>query len=265
MNSAEHSNQVSDMFSSRTCPACGLGIRAGTPDGLCPRCLLGLALGRAPGDQAPQDPDCLAADTLHVFPEVRRFGDYELGDEIARGGMGIVYRARQVSLNRTVAVKVLLFGQFARAEFVTRFRTEAEAVASLRHPNIVGIHEVDQHEGQHYFSMDYIEGTDLTGLVRETPLPGRQAALLLKTIAEAVDYAHSRGILHRDLKPSNVLVDQTGQPHITDFGLAKRLSGDTHVTLTGQVFGSPGYMAPEQASPGKIEAGCTTDIYSLGA
>ena len=253
------------MLAARICPACGARIRAGTPDGLCPRCLLGLALGRAPGEQAPQEPDCLAADTLHVFPEVRRFGDYELADEIARGGMGIVYRARQVSLNRTVAVKVLLFGQFASAEFVKRFRAEAEAVASLRHPNIVGIHEIGEHEGQQYFSMDYIEGTDLAGLVGEAPLPGLRAALLLKTVAEAVDYAHSRGILHRDLKPSNILVDQAGQPHITDFGLAKRLSGDGHITLAGQIFGSPGYMAPEQASADKVESGRTSDIYSLGA
>src|SRR5208283_2752819 len=120
-------------------------------------------------------------------------------EEIARGGMGIVYRARQVSLNRIVAVKVLLFGQFASAEFVKRFRAEAEAVASLNHPNIVGIHAVGEHENQQYFSMDYIEGANLAGMVKEKPLPARQGALLLKTIAEALDYAHGRGILHRDL------------------------------------------------------------------
>jgi WD40 repeat protein len=224
-----------------------------------------LGLGLNPGVPAPLLPNAFANDILQLATGSRRFGDYELADEIARGGMGIVYRARQISLNRTVAVKVLLFGQFASAEFVKRFRAEAEAVASLRHPNIVGIHEVGEHEGQHYFSMDYIEGTNLARLVGEKPLPARQAALLLKTITEAVDYAHGRGILHRDLKPSNVLVDVASQPHITDFGLAKRLSGDSQITLTGQIFGSPGYMAPEQASPGRTEAGRTGDVYSLGA
>jgi Serine/threonine protein kinase len=265
MNSAEHSTQVLEMFNARVCSGCGARIRVGAPDGLCPRCLLGLALGLHPGDQSSLARNSFAADTLNSFPDSRRFGNYELTEEIARGGMGIVYRARQVSLNRTVAVKVLLFGQFSSAEFVKRFRAEAEAVASLRHPNIVGIHEVGEHEGQHFFSMDYIEGTNLAELAREKPLPAHAAALLLKTIGEALDYAHGCGILHRDLKPSNVLVDSAGQPHITDFGLAKRLSGDGHITLTGQIFGSPGYMAPEQASPGKVEVGRTSDIYSLGA
>jgi eukaryotic-like serine/threonine-protein kinase len=265
MNTAEYSTQGSNMFTARVCPGCGARIHVGAPDGLCPRCLFGLALGLDPGEQAPLPPNSFAADTLHVFSDSRRFGDYELREEIARGGMGIVYRARQVSLNRIVAVKVLLFGQFASAEFVKRFRAEAEAVASLRHPNIVGIHEVGEHQGQHFFSMDCIEGTDLAGLVHESPLPAGQAASLVKTITEALEYAHSRGILHRDLKPSNVLVDCAGQPHITDFGLAKRISADSHITLTGQVFGSPGYMAPEQATPGKVEVGRTGDIYSLGA
>jgi serine/threonine protein kinase/WD40 repeat protein len=227
--------------------------------------LLGLALGLPPGEQAPLAPNSFAADTLQLSPDSRLFGDYELGEEIARGGMGIVYRARQISLNRIVAVKVLLFGQFSSAEFVKRFRAEAEAVASLRHPNIVGIHEVGEHEGQHYFSMDYIDGSNLAQLVRETPLLAHTAASLLKTVSEALDYAHGCGILHRDLKPSNVLVDRAGQPHVTDFGLAKRLTDDSQITLTGQVFGSPGYIAPERASPGKVDAGRTGDIYSLGA
>jgi eukaryotic-like serine/threonine-protein kinase len=265
MNTAEYSTQGSDMFTARVCPGCGARIHVGAADGLCPRCLLGLALGLDPGEPAPLPHDSIAADTLHVFPDSRRFGDYELREEIARGGMGIVYRARQMSLNRIVAVKVLLFGQFSSAEFVKRFRAEAEAVASLRHPNIVGIHEVGEHQGQHFFSMDCIEGTDLTRLVHESPLPAAHAASLVKTIAEALEHAHSCGILHRDLKPSNVLVDRAGQPHITDFGLAKRLSNDSHITLTGQIFGSPGYMAPEQATPGKVDVGRTGDIYSIGA
>src|SRR5262249_50099603 len=141
-------------------------------------------------------------------PPIRRFGDYELLEEIARGGMGVVYKARQLSLNRTVAVKMILSGEFARPEYVQRFKLEAEAAANLNHPNIVAIHEVGQQDGQHYFSMDYVPGQNLAELVRKGPLPARQAAAYLKTIAEAIHYAHQRGILHRDLKPSNVLIDQ---------------------------------------------------------
>jgi len=158
-----------------------------------------------------------------------------------------------------------LFGEFASAEFVKRFRAEAETVARLHHPNIVGIHEVGEQENQPYFSMDYIEGRNLACLAKEQPLPAKQAALLVSTIATALDYAHGREVLHRDLKPSNVLVDLAGQPHLTDFGLAKRLDGDNPITLTGQIFGSPGYMSPEQASPGRQKIGRASDIYSLGA
>jgi eukaryotic-like serine/threonine-protein kinase len=265
MNAGEQSSGIFDMFTAKTCPGCGARIRAGAPEGLCPRCLLALGLRLSAREPAPGKPEHFTLNDVSASGDARSFGDYELLEEIARGGMGIVYRARQVSLNRIVAVKVLLFGQFASAEFVKRFRDEAEAVACLQHPNIVGIHVVGEHENQHFFSMDYIEGPNLSGLVKEQPLPGRHAALLLKTLAEAVDYAHGRGILHRDLKPSNVLVDPTGEPHITDFGLAKRLTGDSHITLTGQIFGSPGYMPPEQASPGQHELGRASDIYSLGA
>jgi serine/threonine protein kinase/Tfp pilus assembly protein PilF len=201
----------------------------------------------------------------------RPFGDYELVNEIARGGMGVVYRARQISLNRIVAVKVLLFGQFASDAFVKRFRAEAEAAASLRHTNIVGIYEVGEHEGQHYFSMELVEGPSLAQVARDQPLPARQAAQYLKTIAEAVDYAHQRGVLHRDLKPSNVLIDPGGQPRITDFGLAKRLSNsefgtrNSELTVTGQMLGSPNYMPPEQADPKRGSASPASDVYSLGA
>src|SRR5262249_47047539 len=152
-----------------------------------------------------------------------------------------------VSLNRTVAVKMILAGQLAGPAEVQRFRTEAEAAANLNHPNIVAIHEIGQHEGQHFFSMDYIEGQNLSQFVGQKPLPPREAAKYLRTIAEAIQYAHERGILHRDLKPSNILIDQSGQPRITDFGLAKRIQEDSDLTSSGQVLGSPNFMPPEQA------------------
>lgn len=195
----------------------------------------------------------------------RRFGDYELLEEIARGGVGVVFKARQVSLNRLVAVKMLLSGRFASAEWVKRFQAEAEAAAHLQHPNIVAIHEVGQHEGQPFFSMAYVAGRDLGEVVAEGPLPARRAASHLKTIAEAIHYAHQRGVLHRDLKPSNVLMDEFGEPRVTDFGLAKRLQSDSDLTLTGQVLGTPNYMPPEQASARQGQLGPASDVYSLGA
>ena len=194
----------------------------------------------------------------------RRLGEYELLQEIARGGMGAVYRARQISLNRMVAVKVLLAGHFANETFIKRFRREAEAAAGLDHPNIVSIHEVGEHEGQPYFSMELVEGRNLAELTREKPLSAREAAQMVKTIAEAVHFAHGRGLLHRDLKPSNVLVDGFNVPHITDFGLAKRTE-DADLTVAGQVLGTPNYMSPEQADPKRGPTTVASDVYSLGA
>jgi serine/threonine-protein kinase len=177
-----------------------------------------------------------------------RFGDYQLLEEIARGGMGVVYKARQVSLDRPVAVKMLLFGSLASKDFIQRFRVEASAAASLQHPNIVAVHEVGVHGSQHYLVMEYIAGQTISKISGGQPLTPRQAATYVKTIAEAIHFAHEHGVLHRDLKPSNVIVDQDDQPHVTDFGLAKRLDADIDLTLSGQVLGSPSYMSPEQAS-----------------
>jgi len=191
-------------------------------------------------------------------------GDYELLDEVARGGMGIVYRARQVSLNRIVAVKLILIGRLADKGAIRRFQGEAASAAKLRHPNIVAIHEIGEEGGQHFFSMDYVEGQNLADVIRQQPISMRQAASFLKAIAEAIHYAHEQGLIHRDLKPSNILIDGAFEPRITDFGLARDLKADSDLTLTGQVLGSPNYISPEQAS-GKTAVSVASDVYSLGA
>lgn len=198
-------------------------------------------------------------------PELVALGDYELLGEIARGGMGAVHRARQVSLNRQVAVKVILAGEFASAAELRRFRTEAEAVGGLNHPNIVPIYEVGEEGGRHFFSMKLVEGGSLSARVKEFSAP-KAAAALLATVARAVHHAHAHGFLHRDLKPGNILLDADGTPHVADFGLAKRLDGAGHdQTLTGVVMGTPAYMSPEQARGESKRLTTATDIYSLGA
>jgi WD40 repeat protein/tRNA A-37 threonylcarbamoyl transferase component Bud32 len=198
-------------------------------------------------------------------PARARFGDYELLEEIGRGGMGVVYKARQRSLNRVVALKVMLTGLAAKPAAIRRFHAEAETIAVLQHPNIVAVHEVGEHRGQHFFSMDYVAGHTLAEIARDGPLRAGRAATYLKAIAGAVHFAHQHGILHRDLKPANVLIDGADQPRITDFGLAKRLGGEADLTRPGQVLGSPNYLSPEQAEGKPERVKPTSDIYSLGA
>ena len=238
----------------KICPECG-APKSGWLEDNCPSCLIRLGAPALVGNAARDDPAISERAGI-----IRSLGDYELLEEIARGGMGVVYRARQKSLNRLVAVKVLLAPQFARDTH--RFRREAEMAASLSHPNIVSVYEVGEHDGQPYFSMELIEGRSLAELSRDQPLGARRAAELTKTIAEAVHFAHERCLLHRDLKPSNVLVDAFDAPHVMDFGLAKRFDGDADLTLTGQVLGTPSYMPPEQARGG--QSSVAGDVYSLG-
>jgi TolB-like protein/Tfp pilus assembly protein PilF len=201
-------------------------------------------------------------------PPVRipmHFGDYELQEEIGRGGQGIVYRARQKSLNRTVALKIIVLGHWATARHLKRFRLEAEAAARLNHPSIVPIHEIGERDGCCYFSMNLIEGGQLDEVVRREAISIRRAAELIAKLARTVHYAHEHGILHRDIKPGNVLLDIEGEPHLTDFGLARLVETESTVTRTTEVLGTPSYMAPEQASGNNVALTSATDIYSLGA
>jgi eukaryotic-like serine/threonine-protein kinase len=197
------------------------------------------------------------------FP--RRFGNFDLLDEIARGGRGIVYRAEQLNLNRLVAVKVILEGELASAPDKQRFIAEAQAVAQLKHPNIVAVYDSGAVGDQCYFAMELVDGQSLADVIRDQPLPGQIAAAYVSDIAKAIQYAHDNGILHRDLKPSNVLLNGAGQIKVTDFGFAKQLNNAQQQTVTGQILGTPSYMPPEQALGDHSQLGPTTDVYALGA
>lgn len=245
------------------CGVCGAAVPAAAPGGQCPRCLL--SLGSASSLTAT------LGDALLDAGQVRSFGSYELLEEIARGGMGVVYRARQRELGREVAIKMILTGQLATAESVQRFRNEAATAARLDHPNIVSIHEIGEYETQHYFSMRLVLGrrnianwaANLTGSQFERT---RRIAAMLAKAARAVAFAHERGVLHRDLKPANILIDEKDEPQITDFGLAKSmLEADSGLTLSAALLGSPSYMAPEQADGRHHDVTTATDIYGLGA
>jgi serine/threonine-protein kinase len=225
-----------------------------------------LAKPAAEGAVSPPHPYPLSPEGRGEFlPGLpRTFGDYELLEEIGRGGMGVVYKARQRSLNRVVAIKMILRGDLASAADLARFRAEAESAARLEHPNIVPVYEVGECDGQAFFSMKCVEGTTLARLAATGPLPAREAARYLATICRAIDFAHRQGILHRDLKPSNVLIDRDGRPVITDFGLAKRVEGGASLTGTGAIVGTPNYMSPEQAAGSRGKLSPASDVYSLG-
>ena len=241
------------------CAACSSPLAPGVADGLCSRCLF---------LQAIESTDEPAPDDAPIEPAVLRyFGDYELLSEIARGGMGIVYRARQVRLNRIVALKLLAAGEFASPQFRERFQTEAEAAAALDHPNIVPIYEVGAVGGQAFFTMRLVEGGTLTERIAAArgPVPNLTAAKLLAKIARAVHYAHQRGVLHRDLKPGNVLLDGQGEPLLTDFGVAKLVEKESTLTHTQALLGTPAYMSPEQACGKTDRITTASDVYGLGA
>ena len=193
------------------------------------------------------------------------FGDYELLEQIGRGGQGVVFRARQKSLNRTVALKIIGLGQWATKAHLKRFRLEAEAAARLEHPGIVPIHEVGERDGSCYFSMKFVEGGQLDEVARREPMPIRRAVELIAKVARTVHYAHEHGILHRDIKPGNILLDAKGEPHLTDFGLARLVESESSVTQTLDVLGTPSYMAPEQAVGNNAAVSSATDVYGLGA
>src|SRR6476660_8215977 len=274
----------------RICRKCGAKIFSDAPEGLCTACVLktALLLPReelvAAGDNngSPENIERVGANAAPDTKSAARaaellgeLGDYELLEEIGRGGQGVVFRARQKSLNRTVALKVISLGQWASKAHLKRFRLEAEAAAKLEHPGIAPIHEVGERDGSCYFSMKFVEGGQLDEVVRSAtadssggeraPMSIRQATELIAKVARTVHYAHEHGILHRDIKPGNILLDAKGEPHLTDFGLARLVETESTVTRTLEVLGTPSYMAPEQAVGNNTQLTGVTDVYGLGA
>jgi TolB-like protein/predicted Ser/Thr protein kinase/Flp pilus assembly protein TadD len=264
----------------RVCRKCGAEVFADAPEGLCTACLFETGLSLLANDGQPiSEGGTASPKTIHAFGErvprqktesipqnpFANFGDYELLEVIGRGGQGVVYRARQKSLNRTVALKVIGLGHWATDGHLKRFRREAEAAASLDHFGIVPIYEVGERDGSCYFSMKLIEGGQLDEVSKREAMPIRRAVELIAKVARTVHYAHEHSILHRDIKPGNILLDQKGEPHLTDFGLARLVETESTVTRTLEVLGTPSYMAPEQAVGNNSAVGTTSDVYGLGA
>ncbi len=252
------------------CRKCGATIPPDSPQQSCGACLLETGLEH--GEAEHEEGGSASPKTINAFgervsssPMLMDFGDYELLEQIGRGGQGVVFRARQKSLNRTVALKVINLGQWASKAHLKRFRLEAEAAAKLEHPGIVPIHEVGERDGSCYFSMKFVEGGQLDEVAKREPMPIRQAVDLIIKVARTVHYAHEHGILHRDIKPGNILLDAKGEPHLTDFGLARLVESESSVTHTLEVLGTPSYMAPEQAVGNNAGVASATDVYGLGA
>src|SRR5207247_4649067 len=250
----------------KLCAKCGAKISSDAPRGVCPACLLETGLGLlANGDEPNVDPMLKPGRDRaeRAAKMLGDFGDYELLEEVGRGGQGVVFRARQKSLNRTVALKVIALGHWATEAHLKRFRREAEAAAHLEHPGIVPIHEVGERDGSCYFSMKFIEGGQLDQVIRREAMPARRTAELIAKVARIVHYAHERQILHRDIKPGNILLDKEGEPHLTDFGLARLVETESTVTRTMEVLGTPSYMAPEQAVGNNDAVSSLTDVYGI--
>jgi len=256
-------------FISNICPKCGAEIFSDAAEGLCTACLLETGLGvftETPGKTDKSERIAGKKNgTSYKKSTPKSLGDYELLEEIGRGGQGAVYRARQKSLNRTVALKVVGAGHWTTPARLKRFRLEAETAASLDNPNIVPIYEVGESDESCYFSMKLVEGAPLDQLVRRELFPIRRTVDLIAQLARAVHYAHQHGILHRDIKPGNILIDAKGEPHLTDFGLARLTETESTVTRTIETLGTPSYMAPEQALGNDNQVTAGTDVYGLGA
>ncbi len=250
----------------RFCGKCSAEFYADASQQFCSACLLETALftneDQGALNSIPMPGTTRAGSPAHIVTD---FGDYELLEKIGRGGQGLVYKARQKSLNRTVALKIIGLGQWATEAHIKRFRLEAEAAASLEHPGIVPIHEVGERDGSCYFTMKFVEGGQLDEVVSRETMPTRRAAELIAKLARTVHYAHEHGIVHRDIKPGNILLDAKGEPHLTDFGLARLAETESNVTRTIDVLGTPSYMAPEQARGKKAEITSASDVYGLGA
>jgi TolB-like protein/Tfp pilus assembly protein PilF len=255
---SEGNGRTMRITTGKFCRKCGAAIPPNWPQQSCGACLLETGLG---ADEAVAGVDDPGRSILMLMD----FGDYELLEQIGRGGQGVVFRARQKSLNRIVALKVIGLGHWATEAHLKRFRLEAEAAAKLEHPGIVLIHEVGEREGSCYFSMKFVEGGQLDEVVRRKPMSIRQAAALIGKVARIVHYAHEHRILHRDIKPGNILLDAKGEPHLTDFGLARLVESESTVTRTMEVLGTPSYMAPEQAVGNNAAISSVTDVYGLGA